>query len=45
MVEELKGDRRLVLFDHFGSMTDDDVINRIRYMARGCDCKWIFVTI
>ena len=40
---ELKGDRRLVLFDHFGSMTDDDVINRIRYMARGCDCKWIFV--
>ena len=40
---ELKGDRRLVLFDHFGSMTDDDIINRIRYMARGCDCKWIFV--
>lgn len=41
--EELRGDRRLVLFDHFGSMDDDDVINRIRYMAKGCDCKWVFV--
>ncbi len=37
---EMKGNR-LVIYDHFGSMEDDDVINRIRYMAKGCDCKWI----
>ena len=24
-------------------MEDDAIINRIRYMANGCDCKWIFV--
>jgi twinkle protein len=44
--KQINGDengRRLFAFDHWGSMEDDAIINRIRYMANGCDCKWIFV--
>ena len=48
--EELKhafdstlGTDRLFLFDHFGSTSVDNIINRVRFMARGLACKYIFV--
>ena len=48
--EELKeafdatlGTDRIYLFDHFGSTSADNIINRIRYLAKACDCRVIFV--
>jgi twinkle protein len=37
------GTNRVFLFDHFGSLAIDNVLNRIRYMARACDCKIVFL--
>ena len=37
------GTNRVFLFDHFGSLAIDNVLNRIRYMARACDCKVVFL--
>jgi twinkle protein len=37
------GTDRLFLFDHFGSTTVDNIINRVRFMARGLGCKYVFV--
>ena len=48
--EELKdafdatlGSNRIYLFDHFGSSDVDNIANRIRYMAKACDCRVIFL--
>jgi twinkle protein len=37
------GTDRLYLFDHFGSTSVDNIVNRVRFMARGLDCKYVFV--
>jgi twinkle protein len=37
------GTDRIYLFDHFGSTSADNIINRIRYLAKACDCRVIFV--
>ncbi len=37
------GTGRLFLFDSFGSTSVDNIINRVRYMARALDCKFIFL--
>lgn len=37
------GTNRIYLFDHFGSTSSDNILNRIRYMAKGLDCKVIFL--
>ena len=37
------GSGRVYLFDHFGSTSVDNIINRVRYMAKALDCKYIFV--
>jgi twinkle protein len=34
-------DRPLVLYDHFGSTEVENILSRVRYMAKGLDCKWI----
>lgn len=46
--EDLKGsfDRtvgsgRLFLYDHWGSSDIDNLISRVRFLARGCGCQWI----
>jgi len=31
------------LLDHWGSTSEDDLLGRIRYMAKGLDCKWIIL--
>lgn len=37
------GTGRLFLYDSFGSNTIDNIISRVRYMAKGLDCKFIFL--
>lgn len=35
------GSNRLYLYNHFGSSDLDNLLSRIRYLARGCGCDWI----
>ena len=35
------GTGRFLAFDHFGSMSNDEILSRIRFMARALDCKWV----
>ena len=37
------GSGRFFAFDHFGSMANDEILSRIRYMAKALDCKWVFL--
>jgi twinkle protein len=37
------GSGRIYLFDHFGSTSGDNILSRIRYMAKALDCKVIFL--
>ena len=37
------GTNRIFLFDHFGSTSVDNILNRVRYMAKGLSCKYIFL--
>lgn len=37
------GTNRVFLFDHFGSSDVDNIANRVRYMAKACDCRVVFL--
>ena len=37
------GTKRFFAFDHFGSISNDEILSRVRYMARGLGCKWIIL--
>ena len=37
------GTGRFFAFDHFGSITNDEILSRIRYMAKAIGCKWIIL--
>lgn len=41
--DQTLGTDRLFLFDHFGSTSVDNIINRVRFMAKGLDCKYVFL--
>jgi len=48
--EELKtyfdktvGTGRVYMFDHFGSNSIDNIISRVRFLAKGLDCKYIII--
>ncbi len=41
--EATLGTGRLFLFDHFGSTSVDNIVNRVRYLAKALSCKYIFV--
>lgn len=41
--ENTLGTGRVYLFDHFGSTGIDNILNRVRYMARALDCRIIFL--
>jgi len=41
--EETVGNGRFYTYDHFGSCDSDNLLNRIRYLCKGLDCKWIFL--
>lgn len=41
---KISEDNRLHLFDHFGSISEDSkLLNKIRFMANGLGCKYIFL--
>ena len=35
------GDKNVYFYDHFGSMSEDSLLNIIRTYAKSYDCKWI----
>lgn len=35
------GSGRCYLYNHFGSTAIDNLVSRVRYLARGCLCNWI----
>lgn len=37
------GTGRIYLFDHFGSTAIDNIINRVRFMAKAMACRYIFL--
>ena len=37
------GTGRFFAFDHFGSISNDEILSRVRFMAQALDCKWIFL--
>ena len=39
--EQTLGTGRYYLFDHWGSTSEDNLLARVRYMAKALDCKWI----
>jgi twinkle protein len=39
--EATLGTGRLFLYDHFGSTDIENLLNRVRYMARSLDCRWV----
>lgn len=39
--ETTMGKGNLYLYDHFGSVSSDNLMDRIRYLATGCDCDFI----
>ena len=40
---ETIGTRRFYAFDHFGSLGTTEILNRVRYMVKILDCKWVFL--
>jgi twinkle protein len=41
--EKTVGTGRFFAFDHFGSISNDEILDRVRYMAKALDCKWVFL--
>ena len=41
--ENTMGTGRIFLFDHFGSSGIDNIVSRVRYLARGCGCGFILL--
>ena len=41
--EKTVDSRRFFAFDHFGSVSNDEILDRVRYMAKALDCKWVFL--
>jgi twinkle protein len=41
--EAVLGSGRVFLYDHFGSTAVDNLLNRIRYLAQGCGCRYIIL--
>jgi len=41
--DQTVGRNGVYLYDHFGSVGVDNLLMRIQYLARGCDCRWIIL--
>lgn len=41
--EEVMGGGRFYLLDHWGSVDADNLMAKVRYMAKAMDCKWIVI--
>ena len=41
--ENTVGTGRFFAFDHFGSITNDEILGKVKYMASGLGCKWVIL--
>ena len=41
--EDTMGSGRYYLFDHWGSTSADNLLSRVRYMAKALDCKYVIL--
>lgn len=41
--KKIMGSKRFYFFDHWGSTGEDNILSRIRYMAKALECKTIFL--
>jgi twinkle protein len=41
--ERTIGTRRFFAFKHLGSHGNEEILERVRFMAKALDCKWIFI--
>ena len=41
--ESTLGTGRIYLFDHFGSTSIENIVNRVRYLAKGMSCQYVFL--
>ena len=41
--DEIMGSNRFYLLDHWGSTGEENLMSKIRYMAKGLDCKWVIL--
>jgi len=41
--EKTIGTGRFYAFDHFGSISNDEILGRVRFMASGLKCKWVIL--
>jgi len=37
------GTGRVFMFDHFGSNSIDNIVSRVRFLAKGLDCKYVVI--
>ena len=37
------GTGRVFMFDHFGSNSIDNIVSRVRFLAKGLDCKYVII--
>ena len=37
------GSGRFFAFDHFGSISNEEILSRVRYMAKALGCKWVIL--
>jgi len=37
------GTGRVYMFDHFGSNSIDNIVSRVRFLAKGLDCKYVVI--
>ena len=37
------GTERLWLYDHWGSLDSDNLLSKMRYLVKACDCKWLIL--
>lgn len=41
--DETVGSGRMYAFDHFGSCSVDEILNRVRYLIKGLECEWVIL--
>jgi twinkle protein len=37
------GTKRFFAFDHFGSISNEEILSRVRYMSKALGCKWVIL--
>lgn len=39
--DETLGKGNIFFFDHFGSLEPENLLSKMRYLVKGCGCKWV----